>query len=77
MPGSDKTNKTGPSTLVSPNKNAVSQEYDESTKSSSQNTAEHSGLRAQQEGNKQKYSNLIETLYFKIQTTVQMVELCI
>eukprot|EP00957_Ditylum_brightwellii_P074569 5666429-Ditylum_brightwellii.AAC.1 len=57
MPGSDKTNKTGPGTLVSPSKNAISQEYDESSKSSSQNTSEHSGLRVQQEGNKQKYSN--------------------
>eukprot|EP00957_Ditylum_brightwellii_P119464 9114619-Ditylum_brightwellii.AAC.1 len=57
MPANDKTNKTGPGTLVSPNKNTISKEYDESSKSSSQNTSAHSRLHAQQDSNKQKYSN--------------------
>eukprot|EP00957_Ditylum_brightwellii_P176541 13445365-Ditylum_brightwellii.AAC.1 len=60
MPGNDKNNKTGPATFVTPKKKEVSQEYDESSKSSSQNTSDHSGLCAQQDGNKQKYSNLGE-----------------
>eukprot|EP00957_Ditylum_brightwellii_P156990 11947809-Ditylum_brightwellii.AAC.1 len=58
MPGNNKTNKTGPSTVVSPNKNTITQEYDESSKSSLQNASEHQGLSALQDVNKQKYSNI-------------------
>eukprot|EP00957_Ditylum_brightwellii_P044334 3363743-Ditylum_brightwellii.AAC.1 len=58
MPGSNKMSQTGPSKVISLFKNPITQDYDESTKSSLQNTFEHSRLLAQHESNKEKYSNL-------------------
>ena len=60
MPGSNKTNKSGLGNVISPSKSQVTQDFEESSNSSSQNTSDHSGLRAQQDGNKRKYSNLGE-----------------
>eukprot|EP00957_Ditylum_brightwellii_P143888 10964766-Ditylum_brightwellii.AAC.1 len=58
MPGSNKTNKSGPGTITSPNKNQVAQDFEESSNSSSQSTSDNSRFRAQQDSKKQRLSSI-------------------
>ena len=54
MPGGNRTAKTGQGNVVSPGKNQVTQDVEESSNSSSQNTSNIPSFRAEQEKKKTK-----------------------
>ena len=56
MPGSNRTTNSGLGNVVSPGKNQVTEDIEESSNSSSQNTSDNPSFRAQQENKKQRLS---------------------
>ena len=74
MPASNKTNKSRHGTLISPNKSQVTQDFEESSNSSSQNTSDNPRFRAQQDSKNKSYLALMITVYFGIQITLQVID---